>query len=159
MIIQDRPSLRTSGRSFPVGKTLRLIAIISCALALFSPVRGQDSSRDVKSFLNELIGIQNRYIGSIKKARSGGEVVTAINGFGSSLVSLYQRAKDLDKITKGPKTDSDLPGEVVQLIDASDKLNIEVSRLTETAMYRYSDDEAVTRAINEMRSRLAQCEK
>jgi hypothetical protein len=113
----------------------------------------------MKSFLNELIGIQNRYIGSIKKARSGGEVITAINGFGNSLVSLYQRAKDLDKITKVPKADSDLPGEVVQLIDASDKLNIEVSRLTETAMYRYADDEAVTRAINEMRSRLAQCEK
>jgi hypothetical protein len=119
----------------------------------------KDASQDMKSFLNELIVIQNGYIRSIKKARSEGEVITAINGFGNSLISLYQRAKDLDKLTKGPKSDLDIPGDVVQLIDASEKLNVEVSRLTETALYRYSDNEAVTRVINEMRSKLAQCEK
>ncbi len=131
--------------------------LLFLACVLFLPVIsfGQEQYRDVADAISKLINVQEKYIGSLKKAAKAEEAALAMRELNAQLGELNSLFKELNK--KYPTfsvVDSKISPELKVLIASSEKLSGQLTETTIINLYRYGNEEAVAAEISKMKELL-----
>ncbi|HPQ53413.1 MAG TPA: hypothetical protein PK253_09195 [Spirochaetota bacterium] len=138
-----------------------LYAAVLCLLITIPATRfaaGEGDYSDVTAVMNQLISVQKEYIRALKKAKKDDEIITAINSFGDSVISLHPKILEINKKYPGLRSANKIPGNVYELIESSKEYSKKVHDMTLLIVYRFSYNKNVKKAIDNMHTRLSSYE-
>jgi len=110
---------------------------------------------DVKSYLQDTIKMQEKYISTIEGAKSGSEVASAIETFADGLVEMAEKGKELEK--KYPELnfkDKQFPPELKAEMDKLDEVGKRMITASTSIGMKYMRDPAVLKAQMSMAKKL-----
>jgi len=122
------------------------------ALAFFISCGGAGKYGDVKEFINDVIETQSEFLGSIEKAGSADDIVSAVDTFGDKIIKLADKSIELKKkYPDSEKWDKEPP---VELKEDFDKLNAQSEKFQKAfmnaAIAKYMRDPKVQKAFIDM---------
>lgn len=105
----------------------KILSLLSIAtLALLISCGGGGKYSDIKGFINDVIKTQEDFLGSVQKAGSADDIVSAVNTFGDKIIKLGEQSIELKKkYPDSDKWDKEPPAE---LKGEFDKLNAQTDK-------------------------------
>lgn len=105
----------------------KILSIVSIAtLAFLISCGGGGKYSDIKGFINDVIKTQEEFLGSVEKAGSADDIVSAVNTFGDSIIKLGEQSLELKKkYPDSDKWDKEPPAE---LKGEFDRLNAQTAK-------------------------------
>jgi hypothetical protein len=128
------------------------------AITAVSSATGDENYADAEVLLKQLISIQKEYIHALKKANKDDEIISAINSFGDSLITLHPKIIEVNKKYPEIRSFNKVPENIFSLLESSKDYNKKVHDITLLIVYRFSYNDNVKKAIDKMHSRLVSYE-
>ncbi len=107
---------------------------------------------ELKSYMHEVITVNEEYVTSLEKARNAKEVAEAITALGNKMGALNERSREIEKKYPELKSDEMKKNPPKELREEFARLEKTAQRLLTASMkmMKYMDDPAVMKASREM---------
>ncbi|HQO40634.1 MAG TPA: hypothetical protein PK986_09215 [Spirochaetota bacterium] len=131
---------------------------ILVAMSAVSSASEDENYGDAVVLLEQLISIQKEYIHALKKANKDDEIISAVNSFGDSLITLHPKIIAVNKKYPEIRSLNKVPEKIFLLLESSKQYNKKIHDMTLLVVYRFSYNENIKKTIDKMHSRLVSYE-
>lgn len=132
----------------------KVFALSVLALFVVTGCNKAEKYADVKSAMNDIIKLQENYIGSLEKAKDSKEFIAAVKTFGEGMEKLMPKMKELDKKYPEMKNQKEPPAELKPLVEKVEAVSKKMMEVQPAIMTKYMKDKTVQDALKEFAEKM-----